>query len=463
MDGLRESTVFLTSLAQAMSTLMLYEVGHPSRERAVDQVWTALRRLQEIRVDPSFTFLGDEILLDNHPIRQLRSWEWGTRFSRAGIQRLEFLGPVTRDDLEVFLEEALAQLTGEGISSAEVRQSRPTQIRYGTVGLESSEDATSSGEGVITTATLGYDLQEEVETVDWIHQELKSGNRLNLLEAETIVRSLTVAMHGDQEFLIPLLRLKEFDQYTTTHALNVSVLAMALAEYIGLGPGEVRSFGISGLLHDLGKVTIPDEILNKPGKLTDAERQRMNSHTVEGARLILEAEEHLDLAAVVAYEHHIKIDGGGYPSLKHSRACHQASDLVHVCDVFDALRTKRPYRDAWDQDRVLGYLADAAGTEFDADLTRAFVRMMRTWSGRLAYLEEPDEDVRPGSRDAGDGSSGGGGPDDQSDAGENAGGVIVETGTDGEGTDEGQAEVDMEWDLPDDDDDDVEMEWVIDD
>jgi len=116
----------------------------------------------------------------------------------------------------------------------------------------------------------------------------------------------------------------------------------------------------------------------------------MNSHTVEGARLILQAEEELDMAAVVAYEHHIRIDGGGYPALKYKRACHQASNLVHVCDVFDALRTRRPYRDAWPAERALSLIAEGAGTEFDADVARAFVQMMRTWEGRLSEVSIDD-------------------------------------------------------------------------
>jgi putative nucleotidyltransferase with HDIG domain len=198
-------------------------------------------------------------------------------------------------------------------------------------------------------------------------------------------------MHGDQAYLIPLLHLKEFDQYTVTHTLNVAVLTMALAEFLGMGPREVRAFGIAGLLHDLGKVKIPEEILNKPGKLTDDERAVMNSHTTEGARLILEAEERLDLAAVVAYEHHIRIDGGGYPALAYARPCHEASNLVHVCDVFDALRTHRPYREAWPAERALAIIEEGAGPEFDADIAHAFVQMMRRWEHRIAEapLEAP--------------------------------------------------------------------------
>jgi putative nucleotidyltransferase with HDIG domain len=288
------------------------------------------------------------------------------------------------------------RLSGEQVSTAEVRQGRPSRIRYGAVGLKGE----GVGEAPLTVetaiATLGYDLQDEVGAVEWLHSELKEGRPLHLVEAEAVVRSLSVAMHGDQQFVLPLLRLKEFDQYTTTHALNVSVLAMSLADFIGLGPAEVRAFGISGLLHDLGKVTIPDEILNKPGKLTEDERLVMNAHTTEGARIILRSEEHLDLAAVVAYEHHIKLDGGGYPSLKYRRRCHHASDMVHVCDVFDALRTHRPYRDAWEQDRVLGYLEEGAGTEFDSELVRAFVKMIRTTGDRVKEIQRPDEPIGEG-------------------------------------------------------------------
>jgi putative nucleotidyltransferase with HDIG domain len=240
---------------------------------------------------------------------------------------------------------------------------------------------------------LTFSLAEESAAVDWLHGELREGQGLHLVEAETVVQSLALAMRGDQEHLIPLLRLKSFDQYTTTHAMNVSVLAMALAEYLELRDSEIRAFGVAGLLHDLGKVTIPEDILNKSGRLTESEREVMNRHPAEGARIILETEENLDLAAVVAYEHHIKLNGEGYPKLRHPRRCHQASDLIHVCDVFDALRTHRPYREAWETERVLQYIERGAGREFDPDLALPFVRMMRAWHTRLAEVEDRGEPV----------------------------------------------------------------------
>jgi putative nucleotidyltransferase with HDIG domain len=375
---------FLTGLAQAMSTMNLYQEGHPARERALDRVHEALQELQTESPTPRFNFLGHEVVLDDRPLRELRHWDWAPRLSACGIQRLEMLGPVSRDDFEAFLEEVYLRVSGTPVSSAEVRQGRPSNIRYGELSVR---DSGGTAPGTLATATLAYSLREEIDGVGWLHSELQEGRQLRMLEAEGIVRSLAVAMHGDQAYFIPLLRLKEFDQYTVTHTLNVAVLTMALAEFIGLSPREVRTFGIAGLLHDLGKVKIPTEILNKPGKLDAREREVINSHTVEGARIILATEEHLDLAAVVAYEHHIRIDGGGYPSLRYPRDCHQASNLVHVCDVFDALRTHRPYREAWSTERALSIIEEGAGPEFDREIAHAFVHMMRQWEGRIAEVD----------------------------------------------------------------------------
>jgi putative nucleotidyltransferase with HDIG domain len=195
-------------------------------------------------------------------------------------------------------------------------------------------------------------------------------------------------MHGDQRIVIPLLQLKEFDQYTTTHSLNVSVLTMALAEWMGMGPKEVRAFGVAGLLHDLGKVRIPKEVLTKPGKLSDEEWTIMRRHPVDGAKIIYESDRDLDLAAAVAYEHHIMINGQGYPKRHFERGVHAASKLVHVCDVYDALRTNRPYRAAWESDRVLKMIEDGAGTDFESEAAHAFITMMRSWESRLAVVDD---------------------------------------------------------------------------
>jgi putative nucleotidyltransferase with HDIG domain len=382
---------FLGAFAQALAAMTLYKEGHPAREKAVDQAYKELRDLQAIVLQAGFTFLGDEIVFGRQPLRELKAWDWGARLSQAGVQRLEFADEVTRDDFETFLDEVLARLTLSAIDSTEIRPQRRTSIRFGAVGLKGESEALASMP--IPTATLGYSLSDEADTLRWLQEETKTKGIVPLVEAEAVVRSLSVAMHGDRQVMLPLLQLKEFDQYTTTHSMNVAVLTMGLAEFLGFGPGDVRSFGVAGLLHDIGKIRIPIDVLTKPGRLTPAERRLMNTHPAEGARVILDSEESLDLAAIVAYEHHVMINGGGYPSFRYPRECHRASKLVHVCDVYDALRTRRPYREAWPAEQVLAYLEGRAGQEFDPELVATFANMMRQWEPRVAVLDDENAPV----------------------------------------------------------------------
>jgi HD-GYP domain-containing protein (c-di-GMP phosphodiesterase class II) len=170
----------------------------------------------------------------------------------------------------------------------------------------------------------------------------------------------------------------------------VAVLSMGLAESLGCRPREVRSIGVAGLLHDIGKIRIPIEVLTKPGKLTDEERAIMNQHPVDAARIIMQSDEDLGMAATVAYEHHIMLNGGGYPSLHYNRECTVASRLVHVCDVYDALSTKRPYRDAWPAEKTFAYLEERAGTEFDPDLVSAFIRTLRQGQAHVRVLSNDE-------------------------------------------------------------------------
>jgi putative nucleotidyltransferase with HDIG domain len=393
-----EVSKFLHSFAQTLSTMNLYKPGHPARERVIDRTFSLLLELLQEDSHPDFSFLGEEVVYGKTSLREMRDWEWSKRLNAMGIQRLEFDPEVSRDEFIEFLEEVYrrAATPDAPVDSTESRQTRKLNIRYGALGIRAdTEEARKVLERQIETATINYNLTEEIDSVKFMHDQIQANGGLPLLEAEAVVRSLSVAMHGESEMMLPLLMLKDFDQYTTTHCLNVSVLTMALAEHLGLHARDVRTFGVAGLLHDLGKVKIPMEILNKPGKLTDEERAVMQNHTVEGARIIITSDRELDMAAAVAYEHHIMINGGGYPKRHYERDCHKASNLVHVCDVYDALRTNRPYRAAWEAEKVLGYIEEKSGTEFEPAIANAFVTMMRALEGRVANVKYPEPGDTP--------------------------------------------------------------------
>lgn len=366
---------FLLSLTRTLATMSLYGESHPRRQGAVEHSFERLTTLLDENPRPQFSFLMDQVVYGKRAMRELQEWEWSRRLAEAGVQRLEIESGVTLDEYAIFLEQAADLLGGVARRSTSMRPELRMHIRYGAVGLQ--DDARQTVATPLATATLSYTLDEEAEAVRWIHQQMGDAGTLALLEAESVVRSLSVAMHGSNRVVIPLLRLKEFDQYTTTHSINVGVLAMAVAETLGFGARDVRAFGTAGLLHDIGKVRVPRDILVKPGKLSVDERAVLDRHPVDGARIILESDEQLGVASAVAYEHHIMIDGGGYPVMRYRRECHFASRLVHVCDVFDALCTDRPYRAAWDIGRALAYIGERAGTEFDPAIARAFESTMR--------------------------------------------------------------------------------------
>ena len=248
---------FLHIFAQALSTMTLYPDGHPARSRVVDAAYEQLVGLQ--RVDPriEFSFLGPDVVYGRVALREMKDWDWSARLSNAGVQRLEFPEVVTREDYERFLDEILARLT---LSSIDTTQMRPTSgrqsaIRFGAIGVRGEKPLpkeTVVQRPAAPTPATTVSIAEEAETVRWMHQEVGGRGELPLLEAEAIVRSLSLAMHGDNQIVIPLMQLREFDEYTTTHSLNVSVLSMALAEFLGSPGREVRAMGVAGLLHDLG-------------------------------------------------------------------------------------------------------------------------------------------------------------------------------------------------------------------
>jgi putative nucleotidyltransferase with HDIG domain len=390
-----DATRFLTSFAQALAKMSLYANGHPARAGAAEASFAQLRELQKVDPTPRFSFLGRSVVYGDRALRELTDWDWSAKLSGAGVQRIEFPESVDPEAYRDFLEEILTNIAlvagGKLRPNAESARGRVTPIRFGAIGVRSSAEAAErKAEEEVLIANVDLDLSEEADVVSWMHDEVLAARRLPLAEAEAVIDSLSSAMHQEGGAFVPLLMLKEFDQYTTTHALNVAVLAMGLAEHLQLSAREVRAYGIAGLLHDLGKVKVPVEIVQKPGALTPEERDVMCRHPVDGARMILDSDNRLDLSAAVAFEHHIMIDGGGYPARRSRRDCHHASMLVHVCDVFDALRTHRPYRVAWETNAIVDYIGQRIGTEFHADVARAFVAMLRERELRQARADAID-------------------------------------------------------------------------
>jgi putative nucleotidyltransferase with HDIG domain len=383
---MNHETGFLISLGQTLATMALYDDGHPARERAFDASYEQLLALTRDHSVVEYSFLGGETIVSNRVIAELATWDWAAKLAAARVERIEVDADVTRESYLRFVDELYRQVVGKCVDTTLAHQMVRPPIRFGLLKVK-DPGVRGTGEGEQPVARpsgahgarrtgVSVSLIEEVAAVGWINQEIQQTQRIPMVEVEAVVHSLVATMHAEEHMLVPLLTLKQYDQYTTTHACNVAVLSMGVSERLGFSPAEVRSFGVAGLLHDIGKVAIPHDLLVKPGRYTDEERKVIQRHPVEGARMILERDRGLGLAAVVAYEHHIFLNGEGYPALTFARACHYASRIVHVCDVYDALCTDRPYRAAWHPEQALAYLHEQAGRELDPEVVHAFTEMI---------------------------------------------------------------------------------------
>jgi len=208
---------------------------------------------------------------------------------------------------------------------------------------------------------------EERHALLWLLAHVRAGKPLPVTEAEAVVHALYVGLQRAGRGELPQLGMKDAMDYGAVHALDVAMLSMAVAEQVGFEPADVRAVGLAGLLMDIGMARLPAGLLTKTTRLTEDERTQVKTHPVEGARILLEADGRLSLAATVAYEHHLKLDGSGYPHLTYPRTPHPVSRLVQLCDNYHALRTPRPYREAWPREIVLDFIRQRAGFEFDPD------------------------------------------------------------------------------------------------
>ena len=247
--------------------------------------------------------------------------------------------------------------------------------------MNAQNSALTVGRDAVTTpltlAPHDPKYREELAAINWLLEEVRRGQPLPVIEAEAVAHSMFMSARLAGKAEIQLLGLRAMSEYGAVHALNVATLSMALAELLGYNPAAVRQIGLAGLLHDIGMVRIPVEIIAKSEKIGPAERALVQTHPIEGARIIVEADGSLELAAVTAYEHHLGIDGGGYPKLTYPRAAHRVSRLVQVCDAYHALSSPRPFRQPWPDEVIFSFLHQKSGSDFDGELVEGLGRVLK--------------------------------------------------------------------------------------
>ena len=226
-----------------------------------------------------------------------------------------------------------------------------------------------------------------VSAAEAVWQAAATEGKPDLPAATEAIDGLAEAVTHNRTGVVALTAMRTYDNYTFTHMVNVSILTMGQARALGLDGRLLREFGMAALMHDIGKVRTPKEILNKPDRLTDAEFVIMRRHTIDGAEILRRTPGIPTLAPVVAFEHHLRIDGTGYPVGVHRDALNVATMLCSIADVYDAMRSQRAYQKSHASERILAVLQRQDVPQFDPHLVRRFVQLLGIYPpGNLVKL-----------------------------------------------------------------------------
>jgi len=225
------------------------------------------------------------------------------------------------------------------------------------------------------------------QAVSSMFQEARMGKAMDAADALPIVEEISASVMRNSGALIGLARMKSKDEYTYMHSVAVCALMVSLARVLELGVDQVRQAGMAGLLHDIGKMMIPLEILNKPGKLTDEEFERIKSHPVAGHKMLQAGTGISEIALDVCLHHHEKVDGRGYPDRLSDTQISLYAKMGAVCDVYDAVTSDRPYKSGWEPAEAIRKMAEWTG-HFDQVVFHAFVKSIGIYPvGSLVRLD----------------------------------------------------------------------------
>jgi HD-GYP domain-containing protein (c-di-GMP phosphodiesterase class II) len=360
----------IRQLTTAAATAGLYSLDHPQVDflcrQALEHFSLALADGDEI----SLLRIEQELICDNQPLepdmavsrlfRVLQQQGIGHLKLRRGLPPAELLG----------LVDLLAQksrLTTELHSTP--------HIRYGRVEAKTGS-AAQAGEtpDLLQQFPSLADLEkEEAAHFQQLYREVRAGKQLPIASLNSIVGSFVRILAAQSDPLLALAPLRKLDEYTYTHSTNVCILNIVQARLLGIQGQLLHDIGLAALLHDIGKLFVPQEILQKPGELNDREWQLIQAHPRLGAEYLVNTPGVPRLAVITAYEHHMRYDGAGYPRATRNWQQHLCSQMTTISDFFDALRTHRSYRVSMDFAKTARIMLEEAGTALHPLLVKNFL------------------------------------------------------------------------------------------
>ncbi len=372
----------LRRFAASLRSAQLYSKGHPIISRNVESLSAAIQLLHGLAPSVVVGLVGDEVIVNDMPMAKAEAiGPLMRRLQHSGVERITFDRGVTTEEISSFVDAITAMERRDGDASA-VELPALKHIRVGRVVVEQKVEG-----DIADMATIKKLYTDAVSVAGRLWETAQHESRPDASAARTMIDGLAQAVAQNRTALLALTTLKNYDNYTFTHMVNVSILTMGQARTLGIDGPLLREFGLAALMHDIGKVRTPLEILHKPDKLSDAEFAIMKRHVVEGAEILRATRDIPALAPEVAFEHHLRLDGSGYPDGVRRPSLNLGTMLCSISDVYDAMRSQRAYQTAFPTDRILQVLKRNDGLQFDQNLVRRFVQLVGIYpAGNLVRL-----------------------------------------------------------------------------
>jgi putative nucleotidyltransferase with HDIG domain len=365
----------ITRLTVAIQNAGMYPDDHPQVLSQAREAFALLDMLLKDAREITILLIGEYLIVDNKPLLIPGFYEAAfVRFMKKnGVEWISFLIGLPFAQLE--------ELIRSFASSGSSFMNSTRYIKLGNIKLKDSDkirtaeksDLEASGNDIVNVLDLQFQSKEQM--IRKIYKSCRDKSTIDLKMVDDIVAHLMVSIRESNPLKL-LAEIKSNDEYTFTHSSNVGILTMYLAERLGFG-NYLNKIGIAAILHDVGKATTPDDILSKEGPLTEKERIVMEEHAIKGAMYVMKLKGVNNLVILAAMEHHIKYDGSGYPRIKGGWEPNIVSQIITVADVYDALRSMRPYRVPMSQDQIIKILTDESGKTFNPYIVECFLKLIQ--------------------------------------------------------------------------------------
>ena len=381
----------IAQLTAAVTNTILYSPTHPQVAKYVDKAYTMLRDLLQIKPEITILLIDNDLVADNRPLAAGNAFvaNFVRLMRKKAFERLSFLSDISKSELEGFIKDLAATDAVSMKSSAAIKlgkvelrikrkdEEQDGETAGGLGGDASGNKASDSGVSPEILQELLTLTQTELEELKDLYLSAQKHRQIDVRSVDDMVKGFIKGFRQEINPLSLLASLKSVNEYTFTHVTNVCILTMSQAEHLGFTGQYLHAIGIAALLHDIGKIYVPDEILSKRGVLTPEERRIIETHPVKGARYLMGIDGIPKLAILSALEHHQKFDGSGYPSIKGGWTPNVTSQMISIADVFDAMRSRRAYQNAFPQEKIEGVLLKGSGTQFNPVLVERFLKIIK--------------------------------------------------------------------------------------